>query len=397
MQIELSKKSLEISPSITLSIDTKAKEMREKGIDIISFGIGEPDFPTPSNIKKAAIKAIEGDLTKYTPVSGLPQLKKIICNKLQSENNLEYNIENITISNGAKHSLWNACQAICNPGDEVIVPVPYWVSYPEMVKMADAVPIYVECNEANQFKLKEEDLLLAITKKTKAIILNSPSNPAGSVYTRKELEVIAEIAIKNNIIVISDEIYEKLIYDNESHVSIASLNEEIKRRTIVINGMSKGYAMTGWRIGYTASPTNIAKIMNNIQGHVTSNPNTVAQYASIEALSGDQDSIKIMLRAFDERRKYMVNRINKIDGLSCITPKGAFYVMLNISKYIGQKINGNLIGNSIDFANTLLQNANIATVPGAAFGSDNFIRLSYATSLENIEKGMDKIDRFLNK
>ena len=397
MQIELSKKSLEISPSITLSIDTKAKEMREKGIDIISFGIGEPDFPTPSNIKKAAIKAIEGDLTKYTPVSGLPQLKKIICNKLQSENNLEYNIENITISNGAKHSLWNACQAICNPGDEVIVPVPYWVSYPEMVKMADAVPIYVECNEANQFKLKEEDLLLAITKKTKAIILNSPSNPAGSVYTRKELEVIAEIAIKNNIIVISDEIYEKLIYDNESHVSIASLNEEIKRRTIVINGMSKGYAMTGWRIGYTASPTNIAKIMNNIQGHVTSNPNTVAQYASIEALNGDQDSIKIMLRAFDERRKYMVNRINKIDGLSCITPKGAFYVMLNISKYIGQKINGNLIGNSIDFANTLLQNANIATVPGAAFGSDNFIRLSYATSLENIEKGMDKIDNFLNK
>jgi len=228
MQIELSKKSLEISPSITLSIDTKAKEMREKGIDIISFGIGEPDFPTPSNIKKAAIKAIEGDLTKYTPVSGLPQLKKIICNKLQSENNLEYNIENITISNGAKHSLWNACQAICNPGDEVIVPVPYWVSYPEMVKMADAVPIYVKCNEANQFKLKEKDLLLAITKKTKAIILNSPSNPAGSVYTRKELEMIAEIAIKNNIIIISDEIYEKLIYDNESHISIASLNEEIK-------------------------------------------------------------------------------------------------------------------------------------------------------------------------
>lgn len=397
MQIELSKKSLEISPSITLSIDTKAKEMREKGIDIISFGIGEPDFPTPSNIKKAAIKAIEGDLTKYTPVSGLPQLKKIICNKLQSENNLEYNIENITISNGAKHSLWNACQAICNPGDEVIVPVPYWVSYPEMVKMADAVPIYVKCNEANQFKLKEKDLLLAITKKTKAIILNSPSNPAGSVYTRKELEIIAEIAINNNIIIISDEIYEKLIYDNESHISIASLNEEIKRRTIVINGMSKGYAMTGWRIGYTASSTNIAKIMNNIQGHVTSNPNTVAQYASIEALNGDQDSIKIMLRAFDERRKYMVNRINKIDGLSCITPKGAFYVMLNISKYIGQKINGNLIGGSIDFANTLLQNANIATVPGAAFGSDNFIRLSYATSLENIEKGMDKIDRFLNK
>lgn len=397
MNIKLSKKNLNISPSITLAIDTKAKQMKKEGIDVISFGVGEPDFQTPNNIKKAAIEVIEKGLTKYTPVSGLLELKQVICKKLQRENNLQYVPENIIISNGAKHSLWNAFQAICNPGDEVIVPIPYWVSYPEMVKMADAIPVYIECTESNQFKLRKEDLLSAITKKTKAIIINSPSNPTGAVYNKEELEEIAEIAVKNDIIIISDEIYEKLIYDGEKHVSIASLNQEIKNRTILINGMSKGYAMTGWRIGYTASSVEIARIMGNIQSHVTSNPNTIAQHASIEGLSGEQKSVEKMLKAFDERRKYIVNRINGIKDLSCISPKGAFYVMMNISKWIDKEIKGNRISNSIDFANVLLENTNIATVPGAAFGSEHFIRLSYATSLENIKKGLDRMDNFLNK
>lgn len=397
MNIQLSKKNLSISPSVTLSIDAKAKQMKAEGINVISFGVGEPDFRTPDNIREAAIQAIENRAIGYTPASGLLELKKAICEKLQNENNLSYQPENIIISNGAKHSLFNVFQAICNPGDEVIIPVPYWVSYPELVKMADATPIYVECNEENQFKLKKEDLLAAITAKTKAIILNSPSNPTGSVYSKEDLEEIAEVAVKNNLIVVSDEIYEKLVYDGEKHISIASLNDEIKERTVVINGMSKGYAMTGWRIGYTASAVEIAKIMGNIQSHATSNPNTVAQYASIEGLKGDQTSVEKMRNAFDERRKYMVDRINQINDLSCITPKGAFYVMMNISKWLGKEVKGHVIKNSIDFAEILLENAKVAIVPGLAFGADEFMRLSYATSLENIKEGLDRIDNFLNR
>lgn len=395
MNIELSRKNLKISPSLTLSIDAKAKQMKKEGIDIISFGVGEPDFDTPKNIKDAGIEAIKNNHTKYTPISGLIELKEAICNKLYKENGLKYDVENIIISNGAKHSIWNTCQAICNPGDEVIIPTPYWISYPEMVKMADAIPVFVQCSESNEFKLKIEDLLSAITDKTKAIILNSPSNPTGSVYTREELEEIAKIAVEKNILIISDEIYEKLIYDNNKHISVASLNPEIKERTILINGMSKGYAMTGWRIGYTASNAEIAKLMQNIQGHVTSNPNTIAQYASIEALNGDQNTMDDMLISFNERREYMVSKINNIKDLSCIIPKGAFYVMMNISKWIGREIQGIKINNSIDFADVLLTYANIATVPGAAFGADNYIRLSYATSLESIKEGLNRIDNLL--
>ncbi|SDK47941.1 pyridoxal phosphate-dependent aminotransferase [Natronincola ferrireducens] len=396
MNIKLSKKNLNITPSVTLTIDAKIKQMKSEGIDVISFGVGEPDFHTPDNIKKAAVKVIEKGSTGYTAASGLPQLKEVICQKLEKENKLHYKPENIIVSNGAKHSLFNIFQAICNPDDEVVIPTPYWVSYPELVKMADATPVYIECSEDNGFKLKKEDLISVITRNTKAIILNSPSNPTGSLYTKEELEEIAEIAVKHDILVVADEIYEKLVYDGEEHISIASLNEEIKERTIVINGMSKGYAMTGWRIGYTASNTEIAKIMGNIQSHATSNPNTIAQYASIEGLTGDQTSIEEMRRAFDERRKYMVNRINQIKDISCITPKGAFYVMMNISKWIGREIKGNKIKNSIDFAEVLLENANVAIVPGLAFGADDFIRLSYATSLENIEEGLNRIDNFLN-
>lgn len=397
MNITLSKKNLNISASPTLSIDAKTKQMKADGIDVISFGVGEPDFQTPENIKKAAIKVIEKGAIGYTAAAGLPELKKVICQKLEKENDLSYHPDNIIVSNGAKHSLYNIFQAICNPGDEVIIPVPYWVSYPELVKMADGIPVYIECSEENQFKLKKEDLLPVITSKTKAIILNSPSNPTGALYSKEELEEIAEVAVKNNLIVVSDEIYEKLVYDGQTHISIASLNDEIKERTIVINGMSKGYAMTGWRIGYTASTKEIAKVMGNIQSHATSNPNTIAQYASIEGLKGDQSSVEEMRKAFDERRKYMVDRINAIKDLSCITPKGAFYVMMNISKWIGKEIKGHTIKNSIDFAEMLLENAKVAIVPGLAFGADDFMRLSYATSLESIEEGLNRIDDYLNK
>ncbi|QUH21680.1 pyridoxal phosphate-dependent aminotransferase [Alkaliphilus sp. B6464] len=392
----LSRKAQNVLPSITLSIDAKAKQMKADGINVISFGVGEPDFTTPQNIKDAAIEAIRKGFTTYTPASGLPQLKQAICAKLKTENNLEYKPENIVVSNGAKHSLYNIFQAICNPGDEVIIPVPYWVSYPDMVKMADANPVFVNCTEENEFKIKIDDLLKAITPKTKAIILNSPSNPTGSVYTKSELEEIAKIAIEHNIFIVADEIYEKLTYEGEKHISIASLNDQIKDLTIVVNGMSKGYAMTGWRIGYTASHATIAKAMGNMQSHATSNPNTIAQHASIEGLTGDQSSVEEMRIAFDERRKYMVQRINEIKGLSCITPKGAFYVMMNIKQLIGTTIKGIVINSSMDLSELLLEHANVAVVPGVAFGTDEFIRLSYANSLENIKEGLNRIDSILN-
>ncbi|WP_330655473.1 pyridoxal phosphate-dependent aminotransferase [Alkaliphilus sp. B6464] len=396
MNIALSRKAQNVLPSITLSIDAKAKQMKADGINVISFGVGEPDFTTPQNIKDAAIEAIRKGFTTYTPASGLPQLKQAICAKLKTENNLEYKPENIVVSNGAKHSLYNIFQAICNPGDEVIIPVPYWVSYPDMVKMADANPVFVNCTEENEFKIKIDDLLKAITPKTKAIILNSPSNPTGSVYTKSELEEIAKIAIEHNIFIVADEIYEKLTYEGEKHISIASLNDQIKDLTIVVNGMSKGYAMTGWRIGYTASHATIAKAMGNMQSHATSNPNTIAQHASIEGLTGDQSSVEEMRIAFDERRKYMVQRINEIKGLSCITPKGAFYVMMNIKQLIGTTIKGIVINSSMDLSELLLEHANVAVVPGVAFGTDEFIRLSYANSLENIKEGLNRIDSILN-
>ncbi len=396
MSITISKKAQNISPSITLAISAKAKQMKEEGIDVISFGVGEPDFDTPANIKNAAIEAIKQGHTKYTPASGLPQLKKAICAKLKSDNNLDYGPENIIVSNGAKHSLYNIFQAICNPEDEVIIPAPYWVSFPEMVKMADANPVIVNCTEENEFKITTGDLLNAITSKTKAIILNSPSNPTGSIYTRAELEEIARIAVEHNIFVITDEVYEKLVYDGEEHISIASLNEKIKDLTITVNAMSKCYAMTGWRIGYTASHENIAKAMNSMQSHATSNPNSIAQHASIEGLTGDQSSVEEMRLAFDERRKYMVRRVNEIKGLSCIVPKGAFYIMMNIKQLIGTTVKGTTIDGSMDFSELLLEHANVAVVPGIAFGVDEFVRLSYANSLENIEEALNRIDALLN-
>lgn len=395
MNVELSQKALSIGPSSTLAISAKAKKMKSEGLDVVSFGAGEPDFETPKHIKEAAICAIHEGFTRYTPASGMPELKKAVCRSFMRENSLEYKPENIVISNGAKHSLVNAFQAICNPGDEVIIPAPYWVSYPEMVKLADGIPVIINTLEEDGFKFTIEQLEKALTDKTKAIVLNSPSNPTGMIYTEEELRQLADLAVKKGIYIISDEIYERLIYDGDKHISIASLGEEIKDLTIVVNGVSKTYAMTGWRIGYTASNERIAKAISNIQSHATSNPNSIAQMATIAALEGSQECIEDMKVEFVKRRNYMVEKINSIDGLSCTKPKGAFYVMMNISNYINKSIQGKLIKGSDDFADILLEKVNVAVIPGSGFGAENYVRLSYATSLDNIIKGLDRIENFL--
>ncbi|MEG2893156.1 MAG: pyridoxal phosphate-dependent aminotransferase [Clostridium sp.] len=393
--MELSRRAKDISASVTLAITAKAKKLKSEGVDIVSFGAGEPDFNTPSNIIDAAQHALNSGLTRYTPASGIGELKTAICQKLKKDNNLSFNEDEIVISNGAKHSLYNALFAICNEGDEVIIPVPYWVSYPELVKLVGAVPVYVETTEENEFKYEIDKLKNAISSKTKAIILNSPNNPTGSVYSLEELQEIAKLAIENDVIIISDEIYEKLVYGDVIHTSIASLSEEIKDRTIVVNGVSKSYAMTGWRIGYTACNKTIAKIMSNFQSHATSNPNSIAQYASVEAIAGSQDEVNKMKVEFEKRRDFMVDRVNSISGLSCKKPKGAFYVMINITGVKGREINGKTIETSVDFCDALLDGAKVAAIPGAGFGSDDYIRLSYATSMENIKEGLDRIEKFI--
>jgi aspartate aminotransferase len=395
--VNLSKKGLSISPSSTLAIDAKAKRMKAEGLDVIGFGAGEPDFDTPEHIKKAAIAAIESGFTKYTPASGILELKQAICNKFKRDNGLDYTSAQIVVSNGAKHSLVNIFQAICNPGDEVIIPAPYWISYPEMVKISDATPVIVRTSENSGFKFSVQQIKQALTKKTKAIIINSPCNPTGMVYSQKELAEIADLAVERGIYVVSDEIYEKLIYDGYEHVSIASINDKIKEQTIVVNGVSKTYAMTGWRIGYTASNVEIAKIMGNMQSHATSNPNSIAQKAAVAAINGAQDIVNVMVSEFISRRNYMVKRINSISGLSCVTPKGAFYVLMNISKFIGNEIDGIKIKGSDDFADVLLEKAKVALVPGSGFGIDTHVRLSYATSLQNITEGLNRIEVLLSK
>lgn len=395
MALELSKKGMSIEPSVTLAISAKASAMKKAGENVISFSVGEPDFNTPENIQKAGIEAITTGITKYTPASGTPEIKEAICKKFKNENGLEYKPSQIIVSNGGKHSLYNALMAILNPGDEVIFSIPYWVSYPELVMIAGGVPVKLPTKEENEFKFSSADLEAAKTDKTKAIIINSPSNPTGSVYSKEELQDIADWAVKNNIIVISDELYEKLIYDGYEHISIASLNEDIKNLTIVVNGMAKAYAMTGWRIGYAAGDEKIIKIMSNLQSHTTSNPNSIAQYASIEGLSGSQDGIMKMKAEFDKRRKVMVDLINSIKGVSCATPKGAFYVMLNISQLLGAEVEGVKINSSVDFADLLLEKCKVAVVPGLAFGDDNYVRLSYATSVENINEGLNRVKELL--
>lgn len=394
----LSNKAKNISSSITLAITAKAKEMKKNGINVIGFGAGEPDFNTPKNIQMAAIHAMEEGHTKYTAVTGIIELKEAIAEKFKRDNGLIYDQSQIIICNGAKQCLSNIFQAILNPGDEVIISKPYWVSYPELVKLSDGVPVFVEAKESDNFKLKIEALENAVTPKTKAILLNSPNNPTGAVYSKSELLEIAEFAKKHDLLIISDEIYESLIYSNEKHVSIGSLSEDAFNRTIVVNGMSKSYAMTGWRIGYAAAANaEIIKLMSNIQGHTTANPNSIAQYASVEALNGDQEPVSYMVGQFKIRRDYMVDKINSIKNLYCVKPDGAFYVMINIKKLLNKKFKGNVITNSIDFAKYLLEEEKVAVVPGDGFGVSEYVRLSYATSMENIQEGLDKIEQFVEK
>lgn len=395
--MELSRKAQAIEPSLTLAITAKAKEMKEKGIDVISFSAGEPDFNTPKNIINAAIKAMEDGNTKYTSVNGILQLREAICKKFKDDNGLEYNPSQIVVSTGAKQSLANTFLAILNPGDEVIVSTPYWVSYPELIKLADGKPVFVEGDEKSNYKFTKENLEKAVTAKTKAIVLNTPNNPTGTIYNKEELEVIADFAKKYNIIIISDEMYEKLIYDNENHISIASLSKDAYERTIVINGLSKSYAMTGWRIGYCATSEKIAKLMISIQSHVTSNVCSITQYAALEALSGPQDEITKMINEFEKRRNYMINRIESIDNLSIVKPKGAFYIMINIENCLGKEINGKILNDSMEFCASLLENEKLAVIPGKAFGLNNYIRVSYATSMEAIKEGLNRIESFIKK
>ncbi len=395
--MELSKKFTSISPSPTLAIDAKFKQMKADGMNVVGFGAGEPDFDTPQHIKDAAIKAINDGLTKYTPASGILPLKKAVCDKLKKDNNLEYEPSQIVISNGAKHSLMNVFGAILNPGEEVIIPAPYWVSYSEMVKLNDGKPVILYAGEEDGFKISAKRIEENITDKTKAIIINSPSNPTGMIYTEEELRSIAAVCLKHNIFIVSDEIYEYLIYDGKKHFSIAQISDEVKDITIIINGVSKTYAMTGWRIGYTASNEKIAKAMSNVQSHATSNPNSIAQYAALAALTGPKDELEKMIAEFSKRRDYMCERIEKIDGVSSLKPNGAFYVMMNISKLFGKQINGKTINTADDFADAFLENKLVAVVPGTGFEAKDFVRWSYATSLENIKEGLDRLESFLKE
>lgn len=395
--MELSRKAQRIEASVTLAITAKAKEMKENGIDVISFGAGEPDFNTPANIINAAIKAMEEGNTKYTNVNGILPLREAICKKFKEDNGLIYKPSQIVVSTGAKQSLANVFLAILNPGDEVIVPNPYWVSYPELIGLADGKAVFVESDETSSYKFTKENLEKVVTEKTKAIILNTPNNPTGTIYNKEELIEIAEFAKKHDLIIVSDEMYEKLIYDGEKHVSIASVSDDAYERTIVINGLSKSYAMTGWRLGYCGASEKIVKLMTNIQSHMTSNVCSITQYAAVEALNGPQDKVKEMIVEFERRRNYMAKTLEEMNNLSIIKPQGAFYIMINIDKCLGKEINGERINDSMDFSAKLLEHEKVAVIPGKAFGLDNYVRVSYATSMESIEKGLERINKFVNK
>lgn len=384
-----------IEPSATLAIDALYKQMKAEGIDVVGFGAGEPDFDTPDNVKKAGIHAIENNITRYTPAVGTVDLRKAVCARLKEDFDLSYEPAQIAVSSGAKPCVFTALQALLNPGDEVILPAPYWVSYIELIRMAGGTPVVIETTEEESFKITAEKLAAAITDKTKCMILNNPCNPTGMMYDRQELESIAKVCVEQDIYVISDEIYSCLVYDKQEFTSFASLGEDVKERTILINGVSKAYAMTGWRIGYAASPAPIAKVMANYLSHALSNPSSISQYAALVALSDSQETVKTMRRAFERRRNYMVERLNQIPGVSCIKPQGAFYVMMNIEQLIGKEMHGVVIKNADDFSQLFLKYGKVAVVPGTAFAAPNFVRWSYVTSTENIRKGLTRLEKFL--
>lgn len=394
---ELSQIASAVRVSSTMVIDALAKQMKADGIDVIGFGAGEPDFNTPDHIKAAADRAIAGNVTRYTPASGTMELKEAVCARMKTDCGLDYNPSQVMVSGGAKHCVYIALRALVNPGDEIILPAPYWVSYLELIRMVGAEPVVVTAEESAGFKMTAEQLEAAITPKTKVLILNNPGNPTGMVYSREELEAIARVCVEKDIYVISDEIYYALLYDGVRFASFASLSGEAKERTILVNGVSKSYAMTGWRIGYAIANEQVSKVMSSFLSHSTGSPCTVSQAAAVAALNGPQESVEEMRQAFEARRNYIVERMNRIDGVSCIKPDGAFYVMMNIKKLLGRTIHGELIQSSDDFCTAFLKHGLVATVPGSGFGAPGFVRWSYAVSMENIRKGLDRLEAFLNE
>ena len=395
--IKLARRIQQVQPSMTLAIDAKAKAMKAKGLDVIGFGAGEPDFYTPDNVKLAGKRAIDDNQTRYTPVPGTPTLKKAIANKLQNENCLSYAAEQIIVSCGAKHSLYNLAQVLWEEGDEILIPAPYWVSYPEIIKLSGATPVIIPTNGDSNFKITPQQLMEFVTPKTRAIILNSPSNPTGSAYTKSELEAIAEFVLEKKLLVISDEIYEKIVFDEFEQYSIASLNEEIKKQTVVVNGVSKAYCMTGWRIGYLAAEPEITKAVSKLQGQSTSNPATISQSAAVEALIGPQDYISQQTREFQTRRDFLVTGLNNLPGVSCKKPQGTFYSFPDFSGVYGKTGNGKLIDGSLTLSEYLLDEVKVALVPGIAFGADRNMRMSFACSMKDLQNGLDRIGDALQK
>ena len=392
---ELSRIATEVRASTTMAIDAMFKQMKADGIDVIGFGAGEPDFNTPDEIKAAGIAAIEQNVTRYTPAAGTVELRQAVCGRMKADYGLEYKPSQVVVSSGAKHLVYLALRALVNPGDEVILPAPYWVSYYELIKMVGGVPVVVTATEAEHFKLTAEKLSAAITPKTKAIMLNNPSNPTGMMYSREELEALATVCTEADIYVISDEIYACLVYDGGEFTSFAALSEDVKERTILINGVSKAYAMTGWRIGYACANDQIAKVMANYVSHSTGSPCAISQKASLAALNGPQDEVETMRQAFEERRNYIVEHMNAIPGVSCLKPEGAFYVMMNVEQLIGKTIHGVKINNADDFADAFLKFGLVAVVPCTGFGAPTFVRWSYATSMDNIKEGLRRLEKFL--
>jgi aspartate aminotransferase len=386
-----------MTPSATIEITSKIAELKKQGVEILSFNIGEPDFDTPENIRDKGKEALDLGHTRYTPAGGTIDLREEIAKKLLKENNLEYTYQEIIVSSGAKQALMNALLTLCEEGDEVIIPSPYWVSYIEMVKLTGAKPVLVDMEESDNFNLNIEKIKESITDKTKCIMINTPNNPTGAIYTETQLREIGNLCVENDIFILSDEIYEKLIYDGEKHVSIGTLSKEIKDKTILINGVSKSFAMTGWRIGYAAGPKDIIKAMTNLQGHMTTGPNAPAQHASLEAFRNSNNSVEKMVVEFDRRRKYLVDRLNNIQGITCNLPKGAFYAMPNVSSFYGKSWENYKIKNSMDLTNFLLEEAKVAVAPGEAFGIDDNIRIAYSNSMDNIVKGMDALEKALKK
>lgn len=397
MSLTLSKKAKLVKPSSTLAITAKAKALRAQGMDVVGFGAGEPDFNTPDNICEAAIQAIHDGFTKYTPASGTEELKQAICKKFYEFNHLKYEPNQIVVSNGGKHCLTNIFSVILNPGDEVIIPAPYWLSYPEIVKLADGIPVCVDTGKEQNYKITAKQIEEACTEKTKALVLNTPNNPTGMLYTREELEAIAEVAVRKDFYVVADEMYENLTYGSQEHISIASFNEEIYKRTITCSGVAKSYSMTGWRIGYTGSSVEIAKLMGSVQSHQTSNPNSIAQKAALEALNGPQDAVEVMKKEFDKRRTYAYNRICEMPLVSALEPMGAFYIFVDVSETVGKQYQDKKIEDVNELATILIEDYKVAVVPCADFGYENYIRLSYAISVEQIEKGLDRIENFLKE